>query len=241
MLLSIPTSELLEADAGAQLQYPKQIFPASSVSPAAKSVIPKGNSRRHEKAVFKNNMVEHAVEYLYNPPKPVLEIEQADLKVVVLDIAKRLNLQGSIKNTCSIYSRSLTEIAFAFVAFELNDEMLLKLIPMFDKIMMTHGWDKLVLSIVNLDPSVTRVNFLMKTTAKKAAHKTIGDMPDNIPVKDVHNTEPTKNGPHITPKKHEPVPEPVAEEPKPVVPEDLVGDEDEDDIMKYLGFDDEDV
>jgi len=176
MEIEVLTSDaLLSAEAaGVQDQHKLQgLYRPGGVLPRTEKHVPVGNSRRHEKAVFKHNLVEHGVEYLYNPPRAAVPIPDSALKPLVIDIAKRLGLDRSIQHSCYLYSRSEGTIGFAFVAFNLSEELLLKFIPMFDKTMMAHGWTKLTVGVAKLDGSVTRVNFIMRMAQKKDEHPTL--------------------------------------------------------------------
>lgn len=132
---------------------------------------PKGNMRRHSKAVFKGNKVEHAISYLYNPPKPTKHISESALKNLLARVADRFALSCSIKRSMNVTERSEDQINFAFVAFGFEEDHVLKIVGEFDEIMMEHGWDSLTVSIAKLDGSVERVDFKMKNTARYSGMK----------------------------------------------------------------------
>lgn len=127
---------------------------------------PRGNTRHHAKALYKQNRVEHNVSYNYNPPREPVAIAQNELKSTVEAVASKLQLLCSLKRSCSISSQSDTHLTFSFVAFGFDEQAVLKIIPEFDTVMMKHGWDSLVVSIAKLDGSVERVDFTMKTTKR---------------------------------------------------------------------------
>lgn len=132
---------------------------------------PRGNVRKHAKALFKGNKVEHNISYLYNPPKLTKPVGDTALKSLVARVADRLQLSCSIKHSMNVTERSDGQINFAFTAFGFDENLVLKMVSEFDEIMMEHGWDSLIITLTKLDGSVERVDFKMRNTPRYSGMK----------------------------------------------------------------------
>lgn len=127
---------------------------------------PKGNVRQHAKALFKGNKVEHNITYSFNPPKVPKPIGMGVIKMLTKEIGEKLLLLNSMNRTFSLTLTAANEYRFSFVAFGFDEGVVLKTVEMFDRVMMEHGWDALMIAITRLDGSAERVDFCMKTTAR---------------------------------------------------------------------------
>lgn len=127
---------------------------------------PKGNTRYHAKALFKSNKVEHNISYNYNPSKNPTPITPLVVKALAQEIASKLELLCNMKKAFSLTMSAGNEYRFSFVAFGFDEVTVLKTVELFDKPMMAHGWDQLQISIIKLDGSVERVDFVIKNTAR---------------------------------------------------------------------------
>jgi hypothetical protein len=140
--------------------------PKGIANPPAMKQRPKGNVRHHAKALFKANKVEHNINYSFNPPKVPKPIGMGVIKQLTKEIGEKLLLMNSMSRTFNLTLTAANEFRFSFIAFGFDEGVVLKTVELFDKIMMEHGWDALVISITKLDGSAERVDFCMKTTAR---------------------------------------------------------------------------